>query len=165
MQTTNLLKQHLNTQPKTKARYMSIAKICSQIVAHVYFITPSIVIRTRDDVWGIVFRFLTWARSLSLLEHVQSACVDPCSHLSTASPTRGYIPVGKAAGTRSWPLSSSKILKAQTALPLKLHGPQINNSHTNGTDVTRSNDRYSSGNGSSLSRSTKHHNSHLRHPL
>jgi len=80
---------------------MSIAELSSQCVAHVYLVTPSIVIRTRDDVWGIVFLFLAGARYLSLLEHIQTACLYPCSHKSTGRPTEWYIAVCKADGTRS----------------------------------------------------------------
>ena len=70
-------------------------------MAHVCLDIPSIVVRTLDDVWRIVVRFLATESYLPLLEHVQTACMDPRSLLSTARPTRGYFPAAKAAGAQS----------------------------------------------------------------
>ena len=68
----------------------------------------------------------------SLLQTIQTTSVDPLSCLSTARPTAEYFPVAKAAGTQSCQHSPAKMLKIITAIPpISLHGPQINNCHTN----------------------------------
>jgi len=94
--------------------------------------TPLVNFRSPDNVWEIVVRFTVEAKNLSLLQTVQTASVDPHNCLSTARPTAEYFPVAKAAGTQSCQHSPAKMLKIITAIPpISLHGPQINNCHTN----------------------------------